>query len=239
VPERLASHNNRPCRTRPSLDDCATGTYREVAGTRKGADKHLPAVERRECGMPPLEGKTIAILVSNYGVEQAELAEPKRAITDAGARAVIVGVENSDVQTLIGDKEPGDTFAVDVTTNQANAADYDALIIPGGTINADKLRTDAHAVDLVRAFADSKKPVAAICHGPWALVEADVVRGKNLTSYPSLRTDIRNAGGTWRDEQVVICHANDWTLITSRTPKDLDAFNPAIVEEFAREEATL
>lgn len=189
--------------------------------------------------MAPLEGKTIAILVSNYGVEQAELAEPKQAIIDAGARVVIIGVEDSDVQTLIGDKDPGDTFAVDATTDQANAVEYDALIIPGGTINADKLRTNTRAVDLVRAFADSKKPVAAICHGPWALVEADVVRGKNLTSYPSLRTDIRNAGGTWRDDQVVVCHENEWTLITSRTPKDLGAFDRAIVEEFAREEATL
>lgn len=183
--------------------------------------------------MTTLDGQTIAILVTNHGVEQDELAEPHRAVTEAGGTAVIVAPEATQVQSLVGDKDRGRTFAVDVTVDQAGVDDFDGLVLPGGTLNADSLRLNQQAIDLVAAFSAAKKPIAAICHGPWALVEADVLGGKTLTSYPSLRTDIRNADGSWVDQEVKVCPANGWTLITSRTPDDLPAFNAALLAEFA------
>jgi protease I len=138
------------------------------------------------------------------------------------------------VHCVHGDANPGAEFDAGVSTEQADAADFDGLVLPGGVANPDKLRLDENAVAFVRAVADAGKPIAAICHGPWTLVEADLVRGKTLTSWPSLRTDIRNAGGEWQDSEVVTDPANGWTLVTSRKPDDLDAFDDAAVAAFAK-----
>ena len=174
-----------------------------------------------------LSGKKVAILVEN-GFEQAELTEPKKALEEAGARTEIVSPVQGQVKGW-KDKEWGDTFPVDVSLEQANPDEYAALLLPGGVINPDKLRMNPEAVQFVKSFFGAGKPVAAICHGPWTLVEADVVRGRTLTSWPSLRTDIRNAGGNWVDQEVV----TDSGLVTSRNPGDIPAFNQKMIEEFA------
>ncbi len=173
-----------------------------------------------------LDGLRVAALVDT-DFEQVELTEPARAMRDAGATVQIVSPQGGDVRGMNHD-EKADAFPVDVEVSRAREEDYDALLIPGGVINADHLRMNADAVRLVRAMYDAGKPMAVICHGPWLLVEADVVRGRRLTSYPSLRTDIRNAGGEWVDEEVVV----DRGMVTSRTPKDLPAFNAKMLEEF-------
>ncbi|MEH3033541.1 MAG: type 1 glutamine amidotransferase [Aeromicrobium erythreum] len=183
--------------------------------------------------MPTLQGRTIAFLTSQVGIEKAELVEPWQAVTDAGATAVHLAPETGDVQSMVGDVDKDEVFTADRTIASASVDEFDALVIPGGTVNADTLRLDEQAVALVKAFVDAGKPVAAICHGPWALVEAGVVPGKTLTSYPSLQTDVRNAGGTWVDEQVKHCTANGWDLITSRNPDDLKAFSETILEVVA------
>ena len=181
-----------------------------------------------------LDGRTIAFLVNNSGVEQVELTTPWQAVLDAGGRPVLVAPEAGQVQAFRNDVEKADTFEADVAVADANASEYDALVLPGGTTNPDQLRTIPEAVAFAKAFADAGKPVAAICHGPWTLVEAGVLGGKTLTSWPSLRTDIRNAGAQeWVDEQVFVCPANGWTLITSRNPDDLEAFSTKLVSEFA------
>lgn len=180
-----------------------------------------------------LTGKKIAFLVDNAGVEQVELTTPWEAFRAAGAETVLLAPEKDTVQAFTNDVEKADTFDADLAVADAAADEYDALVLPGGTTNADALRQDTDAVAFVKAFADTGKPVAAICHGPWALVEADVVDGKRLTSYPSLKTDIRNAGGVWVDEEAVTSTENDWTLVTSRNPDDLDAFVEAAAEAFA------
>lgn len=180
-----------------------------------------------------LTGKKIAFLVDNAGVEQVELTTPWEAFRAAGAETVLLAPEKDSVQAFNNDVEKADTFDADLAVGDADADQYDALVLPGGTTNADALRQDTDAVAFVKAFADAGKPVAAICHGPWALVEADVVDGKRLTSYPSLKTDIRNAGGVWVDEEAVTSTENDWTLVTSRNPDDLDAFVEAAAEAFA------
>jgi len=182
--------------------------------------------------MGTLDRQTIGFLVSSYGVEQDELAEPHRAVTEAGGTAVIICPDGDTVQSLVGDKDPGREFTVDSTLDRVRAEDLHGLVLPGGTLNADTLRLRPEAVRLVADVVAARKPIAAICHGPWALVEADVVRGKTLTSYPSLRTDIRNAGGTWVDEEAKVCTAEGWTLVTSRTPDDLPAFDEALVAAF-------
>ncbi|HEY1178686.1 MAG TPA: type 1 glutamine amidotransferase domain-containing protein [Phytomonospora sp.] len=175
-----------------------------------------------------LRGRRVLAIVTNYGVEQDELLVPVARLRDSGAEVDVAAAEEKPVETLVGDKDPGEKVEPTLTIAAADASDYDLLLIPGGTLNADKLRQDDAAVALVSAFQTGGRPVAAICHGPWALVEADATRGKTLTSYPSLRTDIRNAGGEWVDRSVVSDDTGGWTLITSRNPGDLDDFVGAI-----------
>ena len=176
-----------------------------------------------------LKGHRVAVLATD-GVEQVELEQPRETVQRAGGRADLVSIRSGRIQAMNGDINPADTFAVDREVADCSAEEYDALILPGGTTNPDSLRGDETAVRFVRAFVDAGKPVAAICHGPWTLVEADVVRGRTLTSFPNLRTDIRNAGGTVVDREVVV----DGSIITSRNPNDLPAFNAAILEEFSQ-----
>ncbi len=175
--------------------------------------------------MNELKGKRVAILATQ-GFEQAELFEPKKALEQAGARAEVVSPGGESIRGW-NEQNWGESVRVDIPLNRASAENYDALVLPGGVMNPDKLRQDQKAVEFVRAFFEAGKPVAAICHGPWMLVEADVVRGRRVTSWPSLKTDLRNAGAEWVDEQVVV----DNGLVTSRKPADLSAFNRKMVEE--------
>jgi protease I len=170
-----------------------------------------------------LTGKTVAFLVAPEGIEQVELTEPWKAVEAAGGK----------VQAF-NHLDKGDMFAVDATVDGADATGYDALVLPGGVANPDFLRTKPAAVAFAKSFFDAGKPVASICHAPWTLVEADVVRGRRMTSWPSLQTDLRNAGAQWVDEQVVVDTSGASTLISSRNPGDLEAFNAALVEQFAR-----
>lgn len=169
--------------------------------------------------------KKVAFLVAAEGIEQVELTEPWKAVVDAGHEAVLVSPESGQVQ-MFNHLDPADTKAVDVTVAGASVGDFDALVLPGGVANPDALRTDADAVALVRDFVAQGLPVAAICHAPWTLIEADVVKGRRLTSWPSLQTDLRNAGAEWVDEELVV----DGNLITSRNPGDLPAFCGAVIE---------
>jgi protease I len=174
-----------------------------------------------------LNGKKVAILVAD-GFEQVELTEPRKALDDAGATTHIVSPVEGRVKGWRHDHW-GDEMDVDVRLAEADAGDYDALVLPGGQMNPDNLRADDNAVAFARSFFEAGKPVAAICHGPWTLVEADVVRGRRMTSYHSIKTDLRNAGAEWVDEEVVV----DQGLVTSRNPDDLPAFNRKMVEEIA------
>lgn len=173
-----------------------------------------------------LDGRRIAILATD-GVEQVELTGPLEALRDAGAGVDVVSLDGGEIQ-MFEHLDAADSIGADRSIADADASEYDGLVLPGGVANPDRLRTDPDAVSFVRAFFDEGKPVAAICHGPWTLVEADVVRGRTLTSWPSLRTDLRNAGATWVDEEV---HVDD-ALITSRRPDDLPAFCRAAVDAF-------
>jgi protease I len=175
-----------------------------------------------------LDGKRIAILATD-GVERRELEEPRHALLDAGGQTDLLSLQTGQISARDHDLDPAGDFDVDRVVGDATVDEFDALLVPGGTVNADKLRLDSAAVDFVRGFVQSGKPVAVICHAPWTLVEAGVVAGRTLTSYPSLRTDLRNAGAEPVDQEVCI----DGNLISSRSPDDLPAFCKAIVEEFA------
>ncbi|MCA1718375.1 MAG: type 1 glutamine amidotransferase [Actinobacteria bacterium] len=176
-----------------------------------------------------LQGRRVAILLAPVGTEQVEFTEPKKAVEDAGAQVDVVGIQTGDAQTMNSDVNPGETFKVEKTFSDVSPDDYDGLIVPGGTVGSDNLRGSEEAVNFIHGFFEQQKPVGAICHGPWTLVEADVVRGRTLTSYPTLQTDIRNAGGEWVDQEVV----TDQGLVTSRNPDDLPAFCSKVVEEIS------
>jgi protease I len=176
-----------------------------------------------------LNGKRVAFLVANEGVEQVELTEPWKAIRDAGGEPELIAPEPGQLQAF-NHLDKGDRFDVDKTVDEADPAAYDALVLPGGVANPDILRTNDRAVAFARSFFEEGKPVGVICHGPWTLIEADVVRGRKLASWPSLETDIRNAGGEWVGDQEVVV---DRGLVSSRWPDDLPAFDSKIVEEFA------
>jgi protease I len=178
--------------------------------------------------MADLNGRTIAFLVAAEGIEQVELTEPWAAVEKAGGTPRLLSIEAGQVQAF-NHLDRGDTFPVDAVVGDADPEAYDGLVLPGGVANPDALRMDDDAVAFVRDFMESDRPVAAICHAPWTLVEADVVRGRRMTSWPSLQTDLRNAGADWVDEEVVV----DRNLVTSRKPDDLPAFNDAILEVFA------
>jgi len=176
-----------------------------------------------------LTGKRVALLISPRGTEEPEFTEPKRALEEAGATVVVVSTESGEAQAVNNDLDPAGTYEIDKTFDEVSVDDFHAVVVPGGTVGSDTLRGDEDAVAFVRAFFEQAKPVAAICHAPWVLVEADVLRGRTLTSYPTLQTDIRNAGGTWVDEEVVV----DSGLVTSRNPDDLPAFCAKLIEEVA------
>jgi protease I len=175
-----------------------------------------------------LDGKKIAILIAPRGTEEPEFAQPKSAVEQAGGTVTVISLEAGEAQTVNNDLDPGTTFPIDAAISDVSASDFDGLVIPGGCVGADKLRSSDAVIAFVRAFFTAGKPVAAICHAPWTLIEADQVRGRTLTSYPTLETDIRNAGGHWVDQDVVV----DQGLVTSRTPDDLPAFCAKLVEEF-------
>lgn len=175
-----------------------------------------------------LQGKRVTIFAAD-GVERVELEQPREALDTAGARTGVLSVDEGEIQTRENDLDPAGTFGVDGLVAEASVADYDALVLPGGTVNPDKLRVDEDAVAFVRDFVESGKPVAAICHGPWTLIDADVATGRTLTSFPSIRTGLRNADANVVDQEVVI----DKNLITSRSPEDLPTFSEAIVSQLA------
>jgi protease I len=175
-----------------------------------------------------LQGKRIAFIATE-GVEQAELTEPWKAVGDAGGQPELISIEEGEVQAW-EHFDKGDTFKVDRTIEEAQPAEYDGLVLPGGVANPDQLRADENVVSFIREFAQSGKPIGVICHGPWTLIEAGVVEGRRMTSWPTLQTDLRNAGAEWVDEEVVV----DQGLVSSRKPDDLPAFKEKIVEEFAQ-----
>ncbi len=175
-----------------------------------------------------LNGKKVAILVTN-GFEQVEMTEPRKALQEAGAETVLVSPAEGGMVKAWQHTDWGDQFPVDVPLSNANAYNYDALLLPGGVMNPDKLRMNQQAVQFVKAFVDTNKPIAAICHGPWTLIEAGAVNGRTMTSYPSLQTDLKNAGAYWVDQEVV----TDNGIVTSRKPDDIPAFNRKMIEEFA------
>ena len=176
-----------------------------------------------------LEGKSVAILIAPRGTEEPEFSKPKQAVEEAGGKVTVVSFEPGKARTVNSDLDEGGSYTIDKTFSEVKADDFDGLVVPGGTVGADKLRGSAEAIDFIRAFFDQKKPIAAICHAPWTLIEAGVLKGRTLTSYSTLKVDIENAGGAWTNEEVVV----DNGLVTSRNPNDLPAFCAKLVEEFA------
>ncbi len=176
-----------------------------------------------------LEDATVGVFLASEGTEEVEFVEPKETVADAGATVDVLGSETGEGRTVNNDLEGSESYEVEKSFDEASADDYDALIVPGGTVGADRLRTDEDGVELLRRHLEDGKPAGVICHGPWTLIEADAVDGRTLTSYHSLQTDVRNAGGEWVDEEVVV----DDGLVTSRNPDDLEAFCETIVDEFA------
>ena len=183
-----------------------------------------------------LKGKTIAFLVALEGAEQVELTEPWKAVEQAGGTPELVSTEVGKVQAF-NHLTPADTFEAEKSTDSVSSSDYDALVLPGGVANPDFLRTNDNAVAFVKSFFDAGKPVAVICHGPWTLIEADTVRGRTMTSWPSVATDLRNAGANWVDDEVVECSRGPNTLVSSRKPDDLPAFCRTLVSAFAKEKS--
>ena len=184
--------------------------------------------------MAELSGTRVALLVAPRGTEEPEFTEPRTALLEAGAEVHVISTSEGQAQTVNGDLDPGGSYDIDKTIGQVEAGDYAGVVIPGGTVGADTLRADSDGVTCVRSCVEQGKPVAAICHAPWVRVEAGVLDGRRLTSYPSLQTDIRNAGGTWVDEEVVV----DAGLVTSRNPDDLPAFCAKVVQEIAQDPAS-
>ncbi|MBT0671554.1 type 1 glutamine amidotransferase [Novosphingobium profundi] len=176
-----------------------------------------------------LQGRKIAILIAPRGTEEPEFVKPREAVEAAGANVTVLGLKSDNAQTNNNDLDPGGSYEVDRLVSEASSDDFDGLIIPGGCVGADTLRGEASVIRLVKDFFEQKKPVGVICHGPWLLVEAGVVKGRTVTSYPTLKTDLSNAGSTWVDREVVV----DDGLVTSRNPDDLPAFCAKLVEEFA------
>lgn len=181
--------------------------------------------------MAELDGLRVLVLTANTGVEHDELVVPRDRLRERGAAVTHAAPKPERVSTFRHDLEPAETVEPDLGLDEVRPADFDVLVLPGGTVNADKLRMDDRAVALAAGFAEAGKPVAAICHGPWLLAEANLLAGKTLTSYPSLRTDLGNAGGRWIDQPAVRSGEGGWTLITSRNPGDLDDFVDAITRE--------
>jgi protease I len=185
-------------------------------------------IDGRNTMTSELTGTKILVIATNYGVEQDEIVVPVRDLADRGAAVTVAAKTKDAIATLVDDKDPGDSVSPDILLDEAAADDFDALVIPGGTINADTIRREPGAVALVAAFADAGKPIAAICHGPWLLVEAGLLPGRTVTSFPSLQTDVRNAGAEWVDREVEVDGSTGSTIITSRNPGDLGAFVDAI-----------
>jgi len=202
------------------LAGCVAGCFLALAAV-------APADQTRKADLSKVKGKRVAILVTD-GFEQVEMTGPRKALDDAGAKTVLVSPKSGQVKGWDHTKW-GKSFDVDLALEKAKAADFDALVLPGGVMNPDKLRMNSEAVRFVKHFFDDGKPVAAICHGPWTLIEAGVVKGRKMTSWPSLKTDLKNAGATWVDEPVV----TDNGLVTSRKPDDIPDFNRKMLEEFA------
>ncbi|WP_407305150.1 type 1 glutamine amidotransferase domain-containing protein [Acinetobacter sp.] len=177
--------------------------------------------------------KKALFITSNVGVEQDELIKPSEYLQSKGIEVILAAEEQQDVQTVKGDKEHATAYTPQTTLSKVSPEDYDILVIPGGTVNADTLRLNKDAHKIIQHFTDNAKPIAAICHGPWVLINAERIKDKNLTSYKSIKLDLENAGAHWVDEEVHRCNTNNWPLITSRNPDDIPAFNQAIVEELS------
>jgi protease I len=227
APPQIEAHEGR---YRKRLDELKEACFAPPRVAKQGgALGPGPSNPTKEVPMPDqLQGKRIAILVANEGVEEIELTSPRDALREAGADIDLLAPEDDEIQAF-NHLDKGDTFTPDKSVGEADPGRYDGLVLPGGVANPDQLRTHTDAVQFVRAFFEAGKPVGVICHGPWTLINADVVDGRTLTSWPSLQTDLRNAGAEWVDEEVHV----DQGLVSSRKPDDLEAFNAKIVEEFA------